>query len=205
MREIPLARVSAEGQDCRMITETSDLLRCFGNGDPVYERYHDEEWGVPVHGDAALYERIVLEGMQSGLSWATILRKRDHFREAFDGFDPARVAAFDADDIERLMNDVRIVRNRQKIEAAITNAKAVVALQESGISLDELFWSHAPTPRTVRARKWEDVPSSTPESLALAKTLKMAGFVFIGPVTMYAAMQACGLVDDHLEGCIAVA
>ena len=187
-----------------MSTETSEIVRCFGNGNPMYERYHDEEWGVPVHGDAALYERIVLEGMQSGLSWATILRKREAFREAFEGFDPLRVAAFGDDDVARLMDDSRIVRNRQKIEAAITNARAVVALQESGISLDEMFWSHAPTPRAKRLTRREDIPTSTPESRELAKALKMAGFVFIGPVTIYAAMQACGLVDDHLEGCIAV-
>lgn len=185
-----------------MITEPNDLIRCFGNGDPLYEQYHDEEWGTPVHGDAALYERIVLEGMQSGLSWVTILRKREGFRTAFDGFDPAAVAAYGDQDVERLLDDKSIVRNRLKIEAAITNARAVVALQQGGGSLDELFWSHAPAPRTVRARRWEDVPGSTPESVELAKALKKVGFVFVGPTTMYAAMQACGLVDDHLEGCV---
>lgn len=186
-----------------MITEPNDLIRCFGNGDALYEAYHDSEWGIPVHGDAALYERIVLEGAQSGLSWLTILRKRDNYRAAFAGFDPHQVAAFDDDDVARLMADAGIVRNRQKIDSAITNARAVVALQEAGTSLDELFWSFAPEPRPTRVKAWGEVPGSTPESVALAKALKKAGFVFVGPTTMYAAMQACGLVDDHLDGCVA--
>jgi DNA-3-methyladenine glycosylase I len=186
-----------------MITEPNDLIRCFGNGDPLYERYHDSEWGLPVHGDTALFERIVLEGAQSGLSWLTILRKRDNYRAAFAGFDPAAVAAFGDDDVERLLGDAGIVRNRLKITSAITNARAVVALREDGGSLEELFWSFAPEARPARAKTWSDVPGSTPESVALAKALKKAGFVFVGPTTMYAAMQACGLVDDHLQGCVA--
>ncbi|WP_062518052.1 DNA-3-methyladenine glycosylase I [Demequina gelatinilytica] len=186
-----------------MTTETNDLIRCFGAGDPLYERYHDEEWGLPVHGDAALLERIVLEGAQSGLAWITILRKREGYREAFEGFDPAAVAAFTEADVERLMDDARIVRNRRKIESAIINARATVALAEAGGSLDALFWSFAPEQRAVAPGSWEDVPASTPESIALAKALKKAGFVFVGPTTMYAAMQACGLVDDHIAGCVA--
>ncbi len=186
-----------------MITEPNDLIRCFGNGDPLYEQYHDSEWGSPVHGDAALLERIVLEGAQSGLSWLTILRKRDNYRAAFAGFDPAVVAAYGDDDVARLLADAGIVRNRQKIESAITNARAVVALQEAGESLEDLFWSFAPEAPSVRVTTWADVPASTPESAALAKALKQAGFVFVGPTTMYAAMQACGLVDDHLDGCVA--
>ncbi|WP_062318645.1 DNA-3-methyladenine glycosylase I [Demequina maris] len=186
-----------------MITETNDLVRCFGAGDPLYERYHDEEWGLPVHGDAALLERIVLEGAQSGLAWITILRKREGYREAFAGFDPAAVAAFGDADVERLMEDAGIVRNRRKIESAVVNARATVALRESGTSLDELFWSFAPAPREAAPASWQDVPASTPESVALAKALKKSGFVFIGPTTMYAAMQACGLVDDHIAGCVA--
>lgn len=186
-----------------MITETNDLIRCFGNGDPLYERYHDEEWGNEVHGDAALFERMVLEGFQSGLSWLTILRKRESFREAFAGFVPAAVAQFDDGDAGRLMEDAGIVRNRRKIESAITNARAVVALQEAGRSLDEVVWSHRPPPRKSAPPTWEDVPASTPESAALAKELKSLGFVFVGPTTMYALMQACGLVDDHVAGCIA--
>ena len=186
-----------------MITETNDLVRCFGTGDPLYEAYHDDEWGVPVHGEAALLERIVLEGAQSGLSWVTILRKRDGYRAAFAGFDPEAVAAFGDDDVERLMADAGIVRNRRKIESAITNARAVVALHEAGDTLDALFWSYAPVAREAAPASWEDVPASTPESVALAKELKRRGFVFVGPTTMYAAMQACGLVDDHIAGCVA--
>ncbi len=185
-----------------MITETNDLVRCFGGGDPLYEAYHDHEWGRPVHGDSALLERIVLEGAQSGLSWLTILRKREGYRDAFAGFDPAAVAGFDDDDVGRLLDDARIVRNRRKIESAIVNARAVVALQESGETLDALFWSFAPGPRP-RPTSWSDVPARTAESVALTKALKGAGFVFVGPTTMYAAMQACGLVDDHIAGCAA--
>ncbi|SEJ66066.1 DNA-3-methyladenine glycosylase I [Demequina mangrovi] len=191
-----------------MTAETNDAqapaaVRCFGAGDALYERYHDEEWGIPVHGDAALLERIVLEGAQSGLSWLTILRKREGYREVFESFEPAAVATFTETDVERLMDDARIVRNRRKIESAIVNARATVALAEAGTSLDTLFWSFAPEPRDVAPGSWADVPASTPESIALAKALKKAGFVFVGPTTMYAAMQACGLVDDHIAGCVA--
>jgi len=175
--------------------------RCFGDGDPLYSKYHDDEWGKAVHGDAELFERIVLEGFQSGLSWLTILRKRDAFRQAFGGFDPAVVAAFGDVDIERLMADARIVRNRRKIEAAVTNARAIVALQESGRSLESVVWAHAPAPRTQRFATLAEVPGSTPQSMALAKELKSLGFVFVGPTTMYALMQACGLVDDHVAAC----
>lgn len=177
--------------------------RCFGDGDPLYERYHDEEWGLPVHGDAALLERIVLEGAQSGLSWLTILRKREGYRAAFAGFDPETLAAFTEEDVTRLLADPGIVRNRRKIESAIVNARATVALRESGTSLDSLFWSFAPASRTEPPATWADVPAATDESVALAKALKRAGFVFVGPTTMYAAMQACGLVDDHIADCAA--
>lgn len=179
--------------------------RCFGDGDPLYEEYHDTEWGVPVHGEAALLERIALEGFQSGLSWITVLRKRPAFREVFLGFEPERVAALGPDDVERLLADARIIRNRQKIEATIGNARAVLALHEAGRTLDELFWSFAPPPRERRQEAWEAVPASTPESVALAKALKKEGFRFFGPTTAYAAMQACGLVDDHLATCPVVA
>jgi DNA-3-methyladenine glycosylase I len=175
--------------------------RCFGDGDPLYERYHDTEWGEPVHGEAALLERIALEGFQSGLSWLTILKKRDAFREVFHGFEPERVAAMTPDDVERLLADARIVRNRAKIEATITNGRAVVALHEAGRTLDELFWSFAPAPRADRVASWADVPASTDASKAMAKALKKDGFRFFGPTTAYAAMQACGLVDDHLATC----
>jgi len=187
-----------------MITETNDLTRCFGAGDPLYEEYHDHEWGVPVRGDDAILERIVLEGAQSGLAWITILRKRDGYREAFAGFDPGVVAEFGDDDIERLLLDPGIVRNRQKITSAIVNARALLAMQEEGESLSDLFWSFAPPARKRPPMSWAEVPSSTPESVALAKALKAKGFVFVGPTTMYAAMQACGLVNDHIKGCVAL-
>jgi DNA-3-methyladenine glycosylase I len=164
---------------------------------PEYIAYHDEEWGRPLRGDDALYERLTLEAFQSGLSWITILRKREGFREAFAGFSIERVAGFGADDVERLMNDARIVRNRAKIEAAVANARAAL-----GIELSDLVWSFAPEPRAAPQRP-EDVPATTPESVALSKELKRWGFRFVGPTTAYAAMQACGLVNDHLEGCIA--
>ena len=184
-----------------MTTSPAVGARCFGDGDPLYSHYHDEEWGREVHGDAELFERIVLEGFQSGLSWLTILRKREAFREAFAGFDPAAVARFGEADIERLMADARIVRNRRKIEAAVTNARAIVALHAAGGSLDEVVWGHAPPARAERFATGSDVPGSTAESVALAKELKSLGFVFVGPTTMYALMQACGLVDDHVATC----
>lgn len=153
-------------------------------------------------GDAALLERIVLEGAQSGLSWLTILRKRENYRAAFAGFDPAVVAGFGAADVDRLMADAGIVRNRRKIESAITNARAAVALVDTGTTLTDLVWQFAPAPRSAPPASWEEVPAHTPESVALAATLKRAGFVFVGPTTMYAAMQACGLVDDHIAQCL---
>jgi DNA-3-methyladenine glycosylase I len=176
------------------------LVRCFGGTDPAYARYHDDEWGRPVHGDDALYERLVLEGFQAGLSWWTILRKRDRFREVFAGFDPQAVAAFDDSDVERLMGDAGIVRNRAKIVAAVDNARALLAMHRSGESLDDLVWSHAPTEH-VRPASPDDLVASSPESVALSKALKARGFRFVGPTTVYAAMQACGLVDDHVAGC----
>ena len=166
---------------------------------PDYLTYHDEEWGVPVHGESGLFERLTLEGFQSGLSWLTVLRKRAAFRAAFAGFDAEQVARFDDADRARLMDDARIVRNTRKIDAAIVNARAVLALRDDG-GLDAFLWSHAPehhrTPRMLA-----DLPATSPESVALAKGLKQRGFVFVGPTTMYAAMQACGLVDDHVAGC----
>jgi DNA-3-methyladenine glycosylase I len=176
--------------------------RCRWGSEPSDNRaYHDDEWGRAVHGDVALFERITLEAFQSGLSWLTILRKRAAFRVAFLDFDPAGVSAFGEEQITNLMADAGIVRNRRKIEATITNAQALTRLQAAGGvgALDELFWSFAPEPRTVR--QLADIPSSTAESTALSKALKSCGFVFVGPTTMYAAMQACGLVDDHVAGC----
>jgi DNA-3-methyladenine glycosylase I len=176
--------------------------RCFGDGDPLYEAYHDEEWGVPVHGDRALYERMTLEAFQSGLAWITVLRKREGFRAAFADFDAEVVAGYDEHDVERLMADTGIIRNRAKITAAIANARALLDLHAAGRTLDDVFWSAAP-PRDEAERplSFADVPASTPESVALAKELKRLGFRFVGPTTAYAAMQACGMVDDHLAGC----
>jgi len=194
----------ASGRLGHMITETNDLVRCFGAGDPLYEEYHDHEWGVPVHGDSVIFERIVLEGAQSGLSWITILRKRQGYREAFAGFDPVAVAQFTDLDVDRLLENPGIVRNRLKINSAITNARALVAMHEAGESLDDLFWSFQPPARKRPPGTWADVPGSTDESKALAKALKQRGFVFVGPTTMYASMQACGLVNDHIKGCVAL-
>jgi DNA-3-methyladenine glycosylase I len=172
-------------------------LRCFWAGSaPEYVAYHDEEWGKPVRTDQDLYERMTLEAFQSGLAWITILRKREGFRRAFAGFDIARVAAFGEADVARLLADASIVRNRQKIEAAIANARAA-----QDVDLTALVWSFAPDPRPPRPRDRSEGRSSTPESKALAKALKAHGFRFVGPTTAYAMMQACGLVDDHFEGC----
>ena len=183
-----------------LVVGEDGLARCAWAGStPDYLAYHDTEWGVPVHGERALYERITLEAFQSGLAWITILRKREAFRAAFAGFDPEVVAGFGDADRARLMADAGIVRNRLKVDAAINNAGAVLRLREHG-GLDELLWSHAPGSHTPPATP-SDLRAVSPESVALAKALKKAGFVFVGPTTMYAAMQACGLVDDHLAGC----
>jgi DNA-3-methyladenine glycosylase I len=173
--------------------------RCrWGAGTPDYAHYHDEEWGRPVRDDDALYEKLCLEAFQSGLSWLTILRKREAFRAAFAGFEIAAVARFGPRDVERLMADAGIVRNRAKIEAAIANAKAATEVED----LSGLIWSFAPEPDARPApRSMAEVPAVTPESTALAKALKRQGFRFVGPTTAYALMQACGLVNDHLDGC----
>jgi DNA-3-methyladenine glycosylase I len=173
-------------------------VRCgWATSAPDYVRYHDEEWGRPVHGDDLVFERLTLEAFQSGLSWLTILRKRENFRKAFAGFSIPAVAAFDESDVERLLGDAGIIRNRAKIEAAIANAHAAAALP-GGVS--ELVWRYAdpasPTPSSL-----SDVPATTPGSKALAKELKRHGFRFVGPTTAYALMQAIGLVNDHVAGC----
>jgi DNA-3-methyladenine glycosylase I len=179
------------------------LARCpWGVAPEIYRDYHDLEWGRPVRGERALFERITLEAFQSGLSWLTILRKRPAFRRAFEQFDAERVALFGDAERERLMADAGIVRNRAKIEATITNARGVLALREAVPGgLDALFWSFAPTTPPAAPTFLADVPSSTAQSVALSKALKRHGLVFVGPTTAYAAMQACGLVDDHLQGC----
>ena len=173
--------------------------RCWwGAASPEYVAYHDEEWGRPVRDDRGVYERLVLEGFQSGLSWLTILRKRENFRKAFANFEIERVARFGERDVTRLLNDAGIVRHRGKIEAAIANAKAAAALDRP---LAELVWSFAPSRRRRALRALDDLPSITPESTALSKELKKRGFRFVGPTTAYATMQACGLVNDHIAGC----
>jgi DNA-3-methyladenine glycosylase I len=174
--------------------------RCpWGNSTEDYAAYHDEEWGVPLRGETALYERLSLEAFQSGLSWLTILRKREGFRRAFAGFEPKRVAEFTEADVTRLMNDVSIVRNRAKIEATIRNAHAIADLD---VPLDDLLWSFAPDQEgRERPTLTSEIPAITPESKAMAKELKKRGFAFVGPTTAYALMQATGMVDDHLASC----
>lgn len=182
----------------------TDVMRCFGSGDELYERYHDEEWGKPV-GDSAdereLFEVLALEGFQAGLSWRTVLRKREAFRELFAGFVPAEVAEFDDADVVRLMRDERIIRNFTKIDAAITNARALLTLHDEGLRLLDVFEEFAPPQQRPRAIWPSQVRSHTDETVALSKVLKNKGFRFVGPVTLYATMQAIGMVDDHLANC----
>ncbi len=177
-----------------------DLPRCWPTSDPLYVAYHDKEWGRPVTTEQGMYERLCLEGFQSGLSWLTILRKRDNFRDAFAGFDPELVARFGERDVTRLLGDAGIVRHRGKIEATIANADGVLELRDAGTPLHELVWSHAPrdhaTPGTTA-----DWQAQTAESKELSKRLKAGGFRFVGPTTLWAAMQACGVVNDHLATC----
>ncbi len=179
------------------------LARCGWVGsDAEYRRYHDEEWGVALHGDRALFEKMSLEGFQAGLSWLTILRKRPHFREVFQGFDAAKVAAFDDEDVARLMADAGIIRNRAKIEATISNARIVEEMAPG--ELDDFLWSFAPEDSlqgSVRRPALSAVPAVTAESTALSKALRARGFRFVGPTTMYALMQSSGMVDDHIDGC----
>jgi DNA-3-methyladenine glycosylase I len=177
-------------------------MRCSWASGDEYLAYHDEEWGRPVVDEDALFERLCLEGFQSGLSWLTILRKRPAFRDAFAGFSIDAVARFGARDVRRLMADAGIVRNRLKIEATIANAKAAAALRADGGSLSALVWGAAPAGRQRAPRTLDDVPATTPESTALSRELKRRGFRFIGPTTVYAAMQACGVVNDHVLGCV---
>jgi DNA-3-methyladenine glycosylase I len=200
MRMGRLRTVPRVPEDSTPLTRGPDgRRRCWwGASSPDYERYHDEEWGRPVTDGRGLYERLTLEAFQSGLSWLTILRKRDNFRDAFAGFEIEAVARFGARDVKRLMADAGIVRNGAKIDAAIANARAAVELDTP---LAELVWSHAPQGRRRAPRAREDLPAVTAESTALAKELKRRGFRFLGPTTVYATMQACGIVNDHLVGC----
>jgi DNA-3-methyladenine glycosylase I len=178
--------------------------RCgWAGSDATYVAYHDDDWGRPLRHERRLFELMCLEAFQSGLSWALILRKREGFRVAFDGFEPDKVAAYGEADVARLLGDERIVRNRAKVEASIANAQAVLALHEAGETLVDAVWSHAPDrpPGTPRFTTLAEVPSTSAESKAMAKDLKARGFRFVGPVVAYAFMQAAGVVDDHLEGC----
>ncbi|MGI9100447.1 MAG: DNA-3-methyladenine glycosylase I [Solirubrobacteraceae bacterium] len=175
--------------------------RCWATSDPLYLAYHDEEWGRPVRDEHLLLERLCLEGFQSGLSWLTILRKRERFRTVFAEFRPERLAGFGEADVQRLMGDAGIVRNRAKIEATIANARATGVLHDAGETLGELLWSFVPAVPAPAPRALGDMPATTPESTALARELRRRGFRFVGPTTAYALMQACGIVNDHLAGC----
>ena len=180
--------------------------RCeWAGSDPLMVAYHDEEWGVPCHDDRALFERLLLEGFQAGLSWATILRKREAFIRAFDGFDPEIVAAYGLAEHERLLGDAGIVRNRLKVAAAVSNAQAFLQTQEEFGSFDSYIWRFAPEPRAERLRSLAEVPATTPESDAMSKDLKRRGFRFVGSTICYAFMQSAGLVDDHVAGCFRAA
>ncbi|WP_037207589.1 DNA-3-methyladenine glycosylase I [Rhodococcus opacus] len=185
------------------MTAPEDRVRCAWavdtDGSRLYRDYHDLEWGRPLHGRDELYERLCLEAFQSGLSWITILRKREAFRAAFAGFDPEAVARYTERDVARLLEDASIVRNRAKIEASVSNARALLELSDT--DLDTLLWSFAPPPRPSRLATVNDVPAVTPQSTAMAKELKRRGFKFVGPTTAYALMQATGMVDDHVAAC----
>jgi DNA-3-methyladenine glycosylase I len=176
------------------VSTSAEVVRCWPATDAAYIAYHDDEWGRPVVDERGLYERLCLEGFQSGLSWLTILRKRENFRRAFAGFEPETVARFDARDISSLLEDAGIVRHRGKIEAAIANANGVLALREAGAPLHELMWSY-------RSDDGPSTAAETPASRELSKRLKASGFRFVGPTTVYAAMQACGIVNDHRADC----
>jgi DNA-3-methyladenine glycosylase I len=182
-----------------LVVGVDGLARCgWCVATPDYVAYHDDEWGRPVRDDRGLFEKISLEAFQSGLSWLTILRKRENFRLAFAGFDVEKVALFGPVDVERLLADVGIVRNRAKIEATIHNARVAADLP---VPLSDLLWSFAPPPRPARLATFAEFPAATPESKAMAKELKRHGFRFVGPTTAYALMQATGMIDDHLAGC----
>jgi DNA-3-methyladenine glycosylase I len=194
-----------------LVLGADGVRRCaWAGSDREYQRYHDEEWGTPLRGDRPLFEKISLEGFQAGLSWITILRRRESFRAAFHGFDIAEVAAMTGDDVERLMLDTGIIRNRAKIESTIRNARVALELQRSPTgsaqrdesALDRLLWSFAPPPRAEPLRSLDEVPAVTAESTAMSAALRALGFRFVGPTTLYALMQSSGMVDDHVAGCV---
>lgn len=186
-----------------MAQTKTDRGRCFGDGDPIMAAYHDQEWGVPVYDDRALFEHLSLDIFQAGLSWRVILHKRPAFREAFDGFDPECIRRYDETDVARLRDDEGIVRNRRKIEATIQNAKAFTELLQEGTAFSDFLWGFigGETIKGPRAERFEDLPTQSPESEAMAEALKAHGFHFVGPTICYAFMQAVGMIDDHLVNC----
>lgn len=197
-RETTVVPDAAPSARASLIVGDDGRARCAWSGnDDEYRRYHDDEWGRVLRDDRKLFEKISLEGFQAGLSWITILRRREAFRSAFDGFDVARVAAFSPADVDRLVLDASIIRHRGKIEAAISNARATLALERP---LSDVLWDFAPAPGP-RPRTLSDVPATTAESVAMSKALRKLGFRFVGPTTMYALMQSTGMVDDHVVGC----
>jgi DNA-3-methyladenine glycosylase I len=181
-----------------------DTIRCGWAGiDPLYVAYHDTEWGVPVYDDQELFDRLMLEGFQAGLSWITILRKRENFHRAFDGWDPEKIAAYGDADIARLMADPGIIRNKLKVNGAVKNARAYLAIRDGGESFSDLLWSFVDgTPIVNYPHTLEEIPAVTPEATAMSKELKRRGFTFVGPTICYAHMQSAGLVDDHIVGCL---
>ena len=187
----------------RTLSPMSELTRCpWSTNDPLYLDYHDKEWGTPNRDGRRLFEKVILEGAQAGLSWIQILRRRENYRAAFDGFDPAKVAAYDDNDIERLVTDAGIIRNRAKIEGTVKSARAYLDLRERGQTFDDFIWQFTDG-RTLKNAYQRDneVPTNSPESLAMSKALKAEGFTFCGPTICYAFMQAIGIVNDHLVDC----
>jgi DNA-3-methyladenine glycosylase I len=186
----------------RLIVGDDGRTRCWWCGtDPLYVAYHDDDWGRPVTDERELFEKLVLDGAQAGLAWITILRKREGYRQAFEGFDPAVVAGYGDEDVARLLADPGIVRNRQKVAAAIGNARALLAMHEAGETLRDLVWAHQPPPRRRPLRPGDELPATSPEAVALSKALVQRGWKFVGPTIVYAFMQAVGVVDDHIAGC----
>jgi DNA-3-methyladenine glycosylase I len=205
MTERSNAKPGAGGSDVPGVVVGPDrLARCgWASSAPEYRRYHDEEWGRPVGEDVRIFEKLCLEGFQSGLSWLTVLRKRDGFRRAFAGFDPAVIADYGEADVTRLLADASIIRNRAKVLATIANARALLSLHADGSSLGALLWSYERPDRGTRPapKSLRDVPGQSEESKQLSRELRRSGFAFVGPTTVYATMQSLGVVDDHLEGC----
>lgn len=184
-----------------LLIGSDGLPRCpWPGSDPLYLAYHDDDWGRAVRDERELFEKLILDGAQAGLAWITILRKREGYRRAFEGFDPERIAAYGPADVERLLGDPGIVRNKQKVAAAISNAQALLAMHDKGETLVDLVWTHRPTAHpTLRAG--EEYPVTSPEAEALSKALRDRGWKFVGPTIVYAFMQAVGVVNDHLDGC----